>query len=862
MKTATTAFWNRPLVQLESELDTLTDGLTNAQAAQRLSVFGQNKLRERPVRPVIAQFLSRFKNPLVLLLLAASIISAVTGDLAGFLIISAIVILSASLDFAQEHHAGKAVDALRNSVAVRSRVIRDGAELDIAVDTLVPGDVVLLSAGDLIPADARLTQARDFFVNQAALTGEPYPVEKHATDLPEPATDLNDAYNAVFAGGSVISGMARALVCRTGSSTAFGQIAGSLAEKRPITAFESGIQQFSLMIMRLTIVLVSSSLAVNWLLQRSILESLLFSIALAVGLTPELLPMIVTVTLARGAIRMARKNVIVKQLEAIHNLGSMDVLCTDKTGTLTEAKIKLVKHVDCRGRDSDRVLELAYLNSFFETGLKSPLDEAILAHAGVPVNAYRKIDEVPFDFERRRVSVLVDDGKARLLVAKGAPEDILKVSAQFLGDGAGGIETLDNEAITGVRAVHDALAMQGFRVLGVGFRQMPAAQDHARLDDESRLVFAGFAAFLDPPKVDAARALQALAQSGVIIKIITGDNELVTRHVCQEVGLAVLGVLDGPGVAELDELALGARAESVNLFCRVTPQQKSRIIRALKIRGHTVGYLGDGINDAPSLHSADIGISVDSAVDVAKAAAQMVLLKHDLEVLHDGVIEGRRTFGNVMKYILMGTSSNFGNMFSMAGATLLLPFLPMLPLQILLNNLLYDVSELAIPWDSVDPQDLLTPRRWDMHFIRRFMFIIGTASSIFDLLTFYLLLAVFKASEVAFHTGWFMESMATQVLVIFVIRTRGNPLTSRCSPWLAASSLGIAVLAVLLPYTPAAATLGFVPLAPELLAALAATVVVYLLIVQFVKRLLLKYWPARNSSSYAAEHATRGAGER
>ena len=829
-------FWNRRSSELESELQAAAGGLSTDEARKRLEVFGPNKVEDHPERPLVVQFLLRFRNPLVLLLLAASSISALTGDLAGSLIISIIVLLSVCLDFLQEHNAGKAVDELRKSVAVRARVLRDGRESDTPVASLVPGDVVLLSAGDLISADGRVTEARDFFVNQAALTGEPYPVEKHAGELQSAVSDLNEATNAVFTGGSVISGMARVLVCRTGQSTAFGQIAGSLAAKRLPTAFESGTQRFGMLIMRLTVVLVLSVLAINWSLQRPLLESLLFSIALAVGLTPELLPMIVTVTLSRGAVRMARKQVIVKQLEAIHNLGSMDVLCTDKTGTLTEAAITLVKHLDCQGADSDWVLQLVYLNSHFETGLKSPLDEAILAQTGVAVADWRKIDEVPFDFERRRVSVLVDNGSQRLLVVKGAPEDLLQHSVQCAGEQIDGVVPLDEAHRARLQALHDSLAAEGFRVLGVAYRPFSLTQQHACLDDESGLIFAGFAAFLDPPKPDAARALRALAESAVTVKVITGDNELVTRHVCQEVGLPVLGVLSGRDIGALDDLALGARAESVNLFCRVTPQQKSRIIRALKLRGHTVGYLGDGINDAPSLHSADIGISVDSAVDVAKAAAQMVLLKRDLEVLHDGVIEGRRTFSNVRKYILMGTSSNFGNMFSMAGAALLLPFLPLLPLQILLNNLLYDISEVAIPLDSVDAQDLRTPCKWDMRFIRRFMFVIGPVSSLFDFLTFYLMLAIFQAGEAMFHTGWFVESLATQVLVIFVIRTRGNPLKSPCSPWLAATSLGVALVAVLLPYTPAAAALGFVPLPAAFLGALAATVIVYLLLVEAVKR--------------------------
>jgi Mg2+-importing ATPase len=838
---STTAFWNRPLVDLEQELDAGTLGLTTDQAQRRLDEFGPNQRQERAAPSLLLGFLSRFKSPLVLLLLGASIIMALTGDRTGCLIISAIVVVSVTLDFVQEHQAGKIVGALRKSIAPQTRVIRNGSPIDIAVDSLVPGDLLQLSAGDLIPADGRVIEARDFFVNQAALTGESYPVEKHAGDLAAAAKDLNEASNAVFAGGSAISGMARVLVCRTGSGTEFSQIAAGLAERRPPTAFELGIRHFGVLIMRLTALLVLSVLVINWYLHRPILESLLFSVALAVGLTPELLPMIITVTLSRGAVRMARKQVIVKQLEAIHNLGCMDVLCTDKTGTLTEATIRLAKHIDGRGADCVRVLQLAYINSHFETGLKSPLDDAILAQPDVSVEGFRKIDEVPFDFERRRVSVLVADAAARTLVVKGAPEDILQVCAQWSAGDGSMVEPLDDAARATVQSTHDALAAQGFRVLGVAYREVPAAQEHACLGDESRLIFAGFAAFLDPPKADAGRAIQALTQSGVTVKIVTGDNELVTRHICESVGLRVLGVLTGRDVAELDDLALGARAESVNLFCRVTPQQKNRIIRALKLRGHTVGYLGDGINDAPSLHSADIGISVDGAVDVAKSAAQLVLLKHDLEVLHDGVVEGRRTFGNVMKYILMATSSNFGNMFSMAGAVLFLPFLPMLPMQILLNNLLYDISEMALPFDTVDEEDMRRPRRWDMKSIRQFMLVIGPVSSIFDFLTFYLMMVPFHSSEAEFHTGWFVESIATQVLVVFVIRTRGNPFKSRCSPWLSATSLAVVLLAVALPFTPAAGLLGFVPLPGVFLGALSLIVIAYLVFVQIAKQMLNRH---------------------
>ncbi|HUW76954.1 MAG TPA: magnesium-translocating P-type ATPase, partial [Gallionella sp.] len=795
-------------------------------------------------RPLLIQYFSHFKNPLVMILLAASAVSALTGEITGFVIIWAIVLMSVTLDFYQEYRAGRAAEELKKSVAVRATVLREGHPTKIPIAQLVPGDVVLLSAGDLIPADCRLLEAKDFFINQSLLTGESYPVEKHARELPAPADDLSQANNAIFLGTSVISGMATAMVCRTGSGTAMGNIADTLTVKLSPTAFELGTQNFGMLIMRLTFMLVLFVFLINAYYHRPLLDSFLFAIALAVGLTPELLPMVVTVTLSRGALRMAKKQVIVKQLAAIHNLGSMDVLCTDKTGTLTEGRIKLERHVDALGNDSAQVLQLAYLNSYFETGLKSPLDDAILKHEEIDASDWRKIDEVPFDFERRRVSVLVDQGEKRLLVVKGSPEDILGLSTQYAVGETLETRPLDEQALASIRALHDSMGRDGFRVLGIAWRTVAQDHPHAVVGDETELTFAGFAAFLDPPKESAAHALKALAADNVQVKIVTGDNELVTRYVCGKLGMPVMGVLTGSEIQQMGDTALAVRVREANLFCRVTPAQKNRIILSLKTQGHTVGYLGDGVNDAPSLRSADVGISVDSAVDVAKAAADMIMLREDLNVLHAGVQEGRRTFVNIMKYIMMGTSSNFGNMFSMAGATLFLPFLPMLPSQILLNNLLYDFSELPIPMDNVDNRYLSHPRHWDTAFIRNFMWVVGPVSSIFDFLMFFILLKVFGAGEALFHTGWFIESIATQVLVIFVIRTRGSPFKSRPNMMLVITSLGVVIVAALLPFTPIAAQLGFV--APPLLffVILPAMVLCYLLAVEIVKRYFYRHFTA------------------
>ena len=809
----------------------MTRGLTSAEARARLARYGPNVVAPHRPRRLVLEFLARFRNPLVLLLLAASAVAALTGEVTSFGIIAVIVVLSVTLDFLQEHRAGQAAERLKASVAVRATVLRDGAACEIPVAELVPGDVVRLAAGDLVPADGRVLEARDFFVNQALLTGEPYPVEKHARAAPD-----DDGASAVFMGTSVVSGTATVEVERTGAHTALGEIAATVSVRAPATAFEQGTQAFGLFVMRLTVLLVLAVILVNAALRRPWLESFLFALALAVGLTPELLPMIVSVCLARGALRMAGKKVIVKRLAAIHDLGSMDVLCTDKTGTLTEARIHLAHHRDALGRESERVLFLAYLNSYFETGLKSPLDDAILAHAAhLSVAAWRKIDEVPFDFERRRVSVLVDDGRTRLLVVKGAFEDMLRLSTRYEADGPADLRPLDGETAAQLHGQCERLGRDGYRVLGIAWRPVPPDHVHAVVDDETELVFAGFAAFLDPPKASARAAVDALRASGVALKVLTGDSELVTEHLCAALGIPVAGVVTGAEIAHLDDQAVGALVERTTLFCRVTPAQKNRIILALKRRGHVVGFLGDGINDAPSLHSADVGLSVDGAVDVAKEAAALILLEHDLGVLHDGVLEGRRTFANIMKYIMMATSSNFGNMVSMAGAAAVLPFLPMLPVQILLNNLLYDVSELPIPMDDVDAAALARPRRWDMAFVRDFMLAVGPVSSVFDFLTFFLL-HVLHAGEAVFHTGWFVESLATQVLVIFVIRTARSPLRSRPSPWLAATSLGVVATAVVLPLTPVAAPFGFVPLPPSFLALVAILVGAYLLAVERVKR--------------------------
>lgn len=820
------------------------EGLSSKEARSRLARQGLNRIAAQPRRRLVMDVLARFRNPLVLMLLVAAAVSAMTREPASFGIITFIVLLSVALDFVQEHRAAATADRLRERVALRVCTLRDGQARDVPAVEIVSGDIVMLAAGNLVPADCRLIESKDLFVNEALLTGESYPSEKRAVTLPDGEARVGATPpNAVFMGSSVISGTAKAVVVATGPATRLGGIAGALAKTAPPTAFALAIQNFGMLVVRLTVLLVLFVLLVNLLFERPLLESFLFALALAVGLTPELLPMVVSVTLARGALRMSKKGVIVKRLSAIHDLGSIDVLCSDKTGTLTEGRIKLIRQLDLTGAESRSVLDLAYLNAAFETGIKSPLDQAITEAAPVQLNEWRKLDEVPFDFERRRVSVLVERRGRRMLVVKGAPEDILRLASRYQAHADEAPRALDGAVRDTAHRVFEQLGIEGFRVLGVAWREVEQDRDHADLKDETDLIFSGFLAFLDPPKESARSALAALASLNVAIKIITGDNEHVTAHVCHELDIAVTGVLTGPQLAELTDDALAGRLDSVSLFCRMTPPQKARVLRALRRRGHVVGYLGDGINDAPSLHAADVGLSVEGAADVANEAAAMILLRKELGVLAEGVREGRRTFANIIKYVMMGTSSNFGNMFSMAGGVLFLPFLPMLPVQILLNNLLYDVSETAIPFDGVDDDMIAHPRRWDMRFVRDFTFVMGPVSSLFDFLTFGLLLWVFRTSESQFHTGWFIESLMTQVLVIFVIRTRGSPFASRPHPLLAATSLAVVAIAAALPSTPLGVWFGFTPLPIALLGALGILTGIYLVLVQRVKRWFYVHHP-------------------
>lgn len=845
----------RLAISLEEVLDLSTDelfallgtsqsGLTSQDVESRLETYGYNELVRRKRRTAVVEFLHHLASPLLIILLFAGMLSSFFGEVINATIIFSIVILSVALDVYQESKAEKAAEMLRKKVATTATALRDGVKQEVKLSEIVPGDIAYLSAGDMVPADAKVISAKDLFVNQSALTGESFPVEKVAKPLKVKGAALTEWNNYVFMGTSVVSGTGTILVVQTGGGTEYGRIAGKLAERRPETEMERGLRRFGFLIMQVTLLLVLFVFFINALYKRDVLESLLFSVALAVGLTPELLPMIISVNLSKGALAMSRKGAIVKRLASIQNFGSMNVLCTDKTGTLTENKITLVLHVDIEGNDDERVLLHSYLNSFHQTGLRSPLDEAILRYKDVDVSNYHKIDEIPFDFVRRRVSVVVEQERQRFIISKGAPEEIVRVCSYCeLED-----KILDlTDRLRGMidQKFHE-LSSEGLRVLAVSYKKVNEEEPIYSVTDEYDMVFSGFVAFLDPPKESSKESLKLLSKAGVELKILTGDNELVTRKTCEQLGFEIKSVVLGGDITQMRDDALARVVEEANVFARVSPAQKDRIMNALRSNGHVVGFLGDGVNDAPSLRTADVGISVDNAVDIAKESADIILLRKDLRVLEEGVLEGRKTFGNTMKYVMMGTSSNFGNMFSVAGASIFLPFLPMLPIQILLNNLFYDLSQSSIPTDNVDQEYIERPKRWDISFIRRFMIFFGPISSIFDFLTFFIMLLVFNATEPLFQTAWFLESLSTQMLVIFVIRTRRTPFyRSRPSGLLILSSLGVLGIALIMPFTPLGALFGFVEPPPTFFLVLGALIATYLALVEIVKEWFYKRYAYR-----------------
>ena len=838
-----------PIDELLGRLNASRQGLSTEEAEKRLEIYGPNEFARKKKRAAIFNFLSRFKSPLVIILMIAGAVSAALNSIPSFIVIYTMVFLSVSLAYYQESNASKAAELLREKVATSATVLRDNVKKEVKLPQIVPGEIIYLSAGDITPADARVIEAKDLFVNQSALTGESFPVEKTAVPIKTEEPAITEWTNYLFLGTSIVSGTAVAVVVRTGSTTEYGKIAQRLVEKAPETEFEVGIKRFGFLIMQVTFLLVIFVFMIQALLHpnaNGILQALLFSVALAVGLTPELLPMIITINLSKGAMAMSKKGVIVKRLSAIETFGSMNVLCTDKTGTLTENQIELVLHVDMEGKDDDKVLLYSFLNSKFQTGLKSPLDEAILKHEEIDISAYQKIDEVPFDFVRRRVSVVVEKERQRFFIAKGAPEEILKVCSYYELEGL--ISDITEADRKKIEQKYFDLSAEGLRVLGVASKKLREEKTVYTINDEADMTFLGFVAFLDPPKETAKESLQLLNKAGVELKILTGDNELVTRKVCSELGFEVKGIALGNEISKLSDEALSAIVEEVNVFARVTPAQKDRIITLLKRNGHVVGFMGDGINDAPSLKTSDVGVSVNNAVDVARESADIILLKNDLTVLAQGVLEGRKTFGNTMKYIMMGVSSNFGNMFSAAGGSVFLPFLPMLPIQILLNNLLYDTSQTVMTTDNVDIEYIEKPKRWDISFIRRFMIIIGPVSSLFDFVTFFTMLFVFQnviapsQFQSSFQTAWFIESLCSQTLVVLIIRTRRVPFyKSKPSKYLTIMLLSVISFAIIVPYTPVGAFFQFTPPPPAFYLALAGILGAYAVLAETVKRWFYKH---------------------
>jgi len=830
-------YWSRPAGQLLSELHSTQKGLQQTQAENRIKQYGLNTLKAQRRATALQLFLYQFKSPLVLILIFAAIVSAFMGEWIDASIVLAVVIGSTMLGFVQEYRAGNAVEKLRSQVTIKSSVLRDGQPRMLPSEQVVPGDVVLLSAGSLIPADGVVLEATDFFVNQAVLTGETFPVEKKAGIVPAKAS-LGERTNCVFMGTSAGSGSARVLIVQTGKSTIFGQIAERLNLRPPETEFERGIARFGHMLTQVMLVMVVIVLAVNIFLAKPPIDSLLFALALAVGLTPELLPAIISITLSHGAQQMAKRGVIVRRLNAIENFGSIDMLCTDKTGTLTEGVVRLDGALDPEGKASTIVLRYSYLNAHYQTGLNNPLDEAITAYAQkakLDISTEQKVDEIPYDFVRKRLSVVIANAKGeRTLITKGALDIILSICKQVqVGEKA---FQLDDPRRAAIEKRFSDWSGQGFRVLGVATKPMDKRTKSYSHTDESDLIFNGFLLFFDPPKADVQKTIVDLAKLGVQLKIITGDNQKVARHVAEAVNLPVTGLLTGSMLNDMRDEALWHAAELTTIFAEVDPNQKERIILALRKTGHVVGYMGDGINDAPALHAADVGISVDTAVDVAKDAADFVLLKQDLDILRKGIAEGRVTFANTLKYILTTISANFGNMFSMAGASLLLPFLPLLAPQILLNNFLSDIPATTIAGDNVDPEWVVKPRRWNTTFIRDYMVLFGLVSSIFDFLTFGALLFLFRASPEEFRTGWFIESLLTELVIALVVRTRHLFFRSRPGTFLLVSTLVVTAIALVLPYLPFASVFGFIPLPVPLMLAMIGLTALYVVVTEIAKK--------------------------
>lgn len=836
MFTIPQSFWSIPASELIQQLQTSAHGLTSEEARYRLAHFGSNLVRPRKRSNALSLFLAQFTSPIILILLFAAGLSFVLGDRTDAIIILIIIFASGLLGFWQERGAADAVEGLLAIVRITVTVLRDQSPKEIPVEEIVPGDIILIAAGGTFPGDCALLESKDLFVDEAALTGETYPVAKTVEVIPAD-TPLAKRRNTLFMGTHAVSGTGQALVVRTGVATEFGQVSQRLALRPPETDFERGIRRFGYLLLEVTLLLVIAIFAVNVYLARPVLESFLFALALAVGLTPQLLPAIISINLARGAKRMAEQKVIVKRLASIENFGSMNVLCSDKTGTLTEGVVRLRCALDIEGNESERVLRFAYLNAFFETGFANPIDQAIRAHRPFDVSSYRKLDEVPYDFVRKRLSVLIAEDRAHILITKGALTNVLEVCAFAEKPDH---TTVDIAAVEEqIQRSYEELSRQGLRTLGIAYRDV-GADTFSTVDRESAMIFLGFIVLFDPPKPGIIETIDQLERLGISLKLITGDNRLVAAALGQQVGLSDSAVLSGPEIRQMSDEALVEKVNRVDIFAEVEPNQKERILLAVKKAGNVVGYIGDGINDGSALHAADVGISVDSAVDVAKEAADIVLLEHDLGVLLHGVREGRITFANTLKYVFMATSANFGNMFSMAGVSLFLPFLPLLPKQVLLTNLLTDLPEITIANDSVDRDLIERPRRWDIKFIQNFMVVFGLLSSIFDYLTFGALLFILHATVEQFRTGWFTESVISASMVVLVIRTRRPFFRSTPGKYLTLMTLIVAVITLVLPVAPFAGALGLPVPPPLFLLVLAGILTLYIATAEIAKKIFYR----------------------
>lgn len=827
---ATTNLKSRTLDELYNLTESSPKGLTIAEAIKRSGSLGYNQITSIKRQHPVLLFLSYFRNPLIVILIVAALISGLTGELRSMAIILSMILLSVILNFYQEHKSSQAVEKIARRLAIHALVWRDGKKIDLETKYIVPGDIVSLAAGDIVPADGKIINANDFFLNESSLTGESLPVEKYAT---------ND--NNIFSGTNVISGFGEFLVTNIGLNTEFGKIAQNILRPEEENAFEKGIKSFGYLIIRVIIFIVAIIFLINALMHKGLFNSLLFALAVAVGVTPELLPMIMSINMAKGAAKMAKGGVLVKRLNSIPTFGSMDILCTDKTGTLTEDRITVLKHTDIFGATSDSVFIDAYINGYFETGIKSILDQAILEHQKIDLDGHAKIEELPYDFNRKRSSIIYEKNQRLTMITKGAPEEIFKISSYYF---AGNEQRpLTPEVLRQATAVYDELSSQGLRVLAIAAKEISVKQERYEMTEENNLILKGFLAFYDPPKADVKETLIFMHKHGVEIKILTGDSPLVTKKICADLELAVGGIITGQDLdlGNLNDEEIYQKIKPATICARLSPGQKEKIIAVLKNHGLIVGYLGDGINDAPSLKTADVGISVDNAVDVAKETADIILMKKGLKELMDGVIEGRKTFSNTMKYLLMGLSSNFGNMFSMIGASLFLPFFPMTAGQILLNNFIYDTSQLSIPSDNVDQAYLKKPKHWDIKFIKKYMMVFGPISSLFDFLTFYVLYGIFHLSGGAFQAGWFIESLATQTLVIYIIRTQQIPfLKSRPSKYLLATTVGAVILGSFLVQTSFSKFFGFQSLSPLVGLIIGILVILYLVVVEIAKQIFYR----------------------